>query len=85
MNPLMNQLPAQQPAINPAVIQSVKRMMNMLQAAQNPEAAINMLAQNNPMMAQVIQLCQGKDPKEVFYNMCHQQGVNPDYILNQLK
>lgn len=62
-----------------------KNMLNMLNAAQNPQAALNMLAQKNPQVAQAMQLVQGRNPKEVFYEMCKQRGVNPDDILNQLK
>lgn len=63
----------------------IKNMMQMLNSAQNPQAALNMLAQKNPQMAQVIQLVGGRNPQEVFYEMCRQKGVNPDDILNQLR
>ena len=63
----------------------LKNMLAMLNGAQNPQAALNMLAQKNPQMAQVMQLVGGRNPQEVFYEMCKQRGVNPDDILNQLK
>lgn len=63
----------------------IKNMLSMLNAAQNPQAALNMLAQKNPQMAQVMNLVGGRDPKDVFYELCKQKGVNPDDILNQLK
>lgn len=63
----------------------LKNMLAMLNGAQNPQAAINMLAQKNPQFAQVMSLVQGRNPQEVFYEMCKQRGVNPDDILNQLK
>lgn len=63
----------------------IKNMLNMLNSAQNPQAALNMLAQKNPQMAQVMQLVQGRNPQQVFYEMCRQQHVNPDDILNQLR
>lgn len=63
----------------------LKNMLAMLNGAQNPQAALNMLAQKNPQMAQVMQLVGGRNPQEVFYEMCRQKGVNPDDILNQLK
>ena len=63
----------------------LKNMLSMLNAAQNPQAALNMLAQKNPQMAQVMNLVGGRNPQEVFYELCKQRGVNPDDILNQLK
>lgn len=66
-------------------IAPLKNMLSMLNSAQNPQAALNMLAQKNPQMAQVMNLVGGRDPKDVFYELCKQKGVNPDDILNQLK
>lgn len=63
----------------------LKEMMQMLNSAQNPQAALNMLAQKNPQMAQVMSLVHGKNPQEVFYAMCQQKGVNPEEILSQLR
>ena len=62
-----------------------KNMLSMLNASQNPQAALQMLAQKNPQMAQVVNLVGGRDPKDVFYELCKQKGVNPDDILNQLR
>lgn len=63
----------------------LKNMLSMLNAAQNPQAALQMLAQKNPQMAQVMNLVGGRNPQEVFYELCKQRGVNPDDILNQLR
>lgn len=40
---------------------------------------------NSPQMKNVMDMCKGKDPKQVFYDMCGQRGINPDDVLNQLK
>ena len=89
MNPLfqtMNGNATQsQPMENPQIMQSIKRMVGMLNGVQSPEKALQMLAQQNPLMAQVMQMTNGRDPKQVFYEMCNQKGVNPDDILSQLK
>lgn len=79
MNPLMNMIGGGQ---NMGNIAQIKRMMNMLQTAQNPQAALRQLAQQNPMIAN---LMQSGDLKSTFYRMCEEKGVNPDDILNQLK
>lgn len=63
----------------------LKNMLAMLNGAQNPQAALNMLAQKNPQVAQVMQMVNNKNPQEVFYEMCKQKGINPNDILNQLK
>lgn len=81
MNPLNS-------GINPQMMQNIqqlKGMMRQLKTMQNPNVAFQTMAQNNPQMQQVLQMCQGKNPKDVFYAMCQQQGVNPEQILNMLK
>ena len=70
--------------INPQAIQSVKRMMNTFRAAKNPGAAMQMMAQQNPQIAAVLQMCSGRNPKDVFYEQCRQHGLNPDEIAGQL-
>ena len=45
----------------------------------------NMMGMNNPMLNQVLQICNGQNPEQVFRNMCKQRGVDPDAILNELR
>lgn len=78
MNPLFDQMT--RPNNN-----SVKMMLDAVRMAQNPFQALSQASQNNPMLSNIIQMCQGKDPKDVFYSECKRLGVNPDDILNQLK
>ena len=82
MNPLMNMIGGGQNMGNMGNIAQIKRMMNMLQTAQNPQAALQQLAQQNPVIGN---LMQSGDLKGTFYRMCEEKGVNPDDILNQLK
>ena len=65
----------------------IKNMMQMVKAARNPQAMIQVMAQQNPKMQQVMQLVQqnGGDAKAAFYKLAEQQGVNPDDVLNMLK
>ena len=62
-------------------------MMQMVKAARNPQAMIQVMAQQNPKMQQVMQFVQqnGGDAKTAFYKLAEQQGVNPDDVLNMLK
>lgn len=83
MNPLMQMMGGASIAGNPAM-QSIKRMMGMYRAAQNPQAVLQQMAQQNPMVGQIMQMSRG-NLKDTFYQMCQQKGVNPDDILAQLK
>lgn len=60
-------------------IQQVKGIMGM--AKGNPMAML----QNNPQFAQVMQMCKGQNPQTVLENMCRQQGINPQDLINALK
>lgn len=60
-------------------IQQVKGIMGMAQG--NPMAML----QNNPQFAQVMQMCKGQNPQTVLENMCRQQGINPQDLINALK
>lgn len=60
-------------------IQQVKGIMGMVQG--NPMAML----QNNPQFAQVMQMCKGQNPQTVLENMCRQQGINPQDLINALK
>lgn len=82
MNPLMNAIGGQ--PTNTGNIQQIKRMMNMFKSIQNPQEAMNQLAKQNPMVANILQMSNG-DLKGTFYKMCQEKGVNPDDILKQLQ
>ena len=61
MNPLI------QSVQNPAM-QSLKRMYHTFQTAQNPQAVMASLAQQNPMVSQVMRMS-GGNLKDTFYRM----------------
>lgn len=84
MNPLMQGM-GMGGGVNPQAIQQVKRMMNMFRAARNPQQMLMQAAQQNPAIGTVMQMCNGKNPKDVFYEQCQKMGVNPDDIINQLR
>lgn len=87
-NPLNNLFPQSQPASTQSIpasgIQSFKRIAHMMQDAGNPQAALSAFAQKNPRMAEIMQLCSGKNPKDIFYSECKRRGLNPDEIVSQL-
>lgn len=84
MNPLMQGMGVTG-GVNQQAIQQVKRMMNMFRAASNPQQMLMQAAQQNPTIGTVMQMCNGKNPKDVFYEQCQKMGVNPDDIINQLR
>lgn len=62
-------------------------MMQMVKAAKNPQAMMQMMAQQNPQISQVMNFVQqnGGDPKTAFYKLAEQRGVNPDEVLQMLR
>ena len=73
----MNQTP-----LNPQIMQNIKQVKSMMKMMNgNPMA----MAQQNPMFNQVMQMCQGQDPKQFFMSMCKARGIDPEAILNELR
>lgn len=70
--------------LNQSAIQSVKRMMNMYKASKNPHA-LQMMAQQNPQINGILQLCGPGGLRNSFYQMCREQGVDPEEVLRQLQ
>ena len=81
-NPIMALLGRTNPAM-----QGISQMVKMAKASQNPQAAIQQMAQSDPRLQQVMQVIQqnGGDAKAAFYNMAKQRGVNPEDIIKQLQ
>ena len=65
----------------------IKQMMGILNGAQNPQAMLSQMMQNNPNMKQVTEIINraGGDPKRAFYALAQERGVDPQEILNMLK
>ena len=86
----MNQLYQQ---LNPARTQlpnnlsNIKQMMNMIRGVQNPSQFLTNLAQQNPQMKNVLSLVQNSSmsPKDLFYKLAQQKGVDPNEILKALQ
>lgn len=66
-------------------IEQIKGLYNMMQQAQNPQAFLQQVASQNPQFAEIMQMCNSRNPKDLFYMMCKQRGIDPNTILNQLK
>ncbi|MBR4377269.1 MAG: hypothetical protein IKP50_00055 [Bacilli bacterium] len=62
-------------------------MISIFKNANNPQAMLNNMLQQNPNYNQIINYVKqsGGDPKTAFYKMAQEKGVNPDEIINMLK
>lgn len=52
----------------------IQRMMGMMQNTQNPGAMLQNMAQSNPNIKKAMDMCQGRNPKDVFMEMYQQNG-----------
>ena len=88
MNKLYQQMMGNQsPSLPNNNIAQIKQMMNLFRGANNPQQLLMNLTNQNPQMRQVMNMIQtsGKSPKDLFYELAKQKGVNPDEILKQLQ
>ena len=68
-------------------LNQIKDMMNRIRYADNPQALLLQMIQQNPQLQQVMNYINqnGGDPKQAFYKMAEEKGTNPDDILKLLK
>lgn len=86
MNSLYQQLNPAKTQV-PNNLMNIKKLMNTVKGVQNPQQILANMAQNNPQMRNVMSLVQnsGLSPKDLFYKMAKEQGVNPEEILRALQ
>lgn len=63
------------------------QMMALLQAGQNPNAILRMMAQTNPQVRQVMQIFNGKTPQQLqqmAMNMAAERGTSIEDVARQL-
>lgn len=65
----------------------LKQTYNMLKNSNNPMQLIQNIAKQNPRMQQIMNMVNmsGRSPKELFYQMAQQRGVDPNQILNMFR
>ena len=85
MNPLMG-LIGGMGGNNPmtAMAQAIN-VLNQIKQNGNPQAAINAMAQQNPNVKKAMEMCQGKNPQQVFEQMCRQNGIDPAQFAGMMK
>ena len=86
MNSLYQQMMGNQQLLNNNVSQ-IKNLMNVFKNSNNPQQLLMNMAKQNPQVQQVMNMIQssGKSPRDLFYQMAQQKGINPDEILKQLQ
>ena len=64
-----------------------QQVAGMMKTMKNPQALLNQMSQNNPQVKQLMTMIQnsGKSPKELFYQVAQEKGVDPNEILKMLK
>ena len=73
--------------IQGGMIGQIKNMMSVVRAAQNPQAAMEAMARQNPQLRQAYEYinANGGDPKQAFYKRAQEMGVDPNEIINMIK
>lgn len=86
LNQLNRQAGAMAAAAQTPDVSGVVNMYRTYQMAKNPMAALQQMASRNPMLAQLQQMrgC-GTDMRKTFFQLCQQQGVDPQSILSQFE
>lgn len=79
MNPLGN---GNVGGITQQMRQGIQQVKGLIQMANGNHMA---LIQQNPQLAQVMQMCQGQNPEQVFYAMCKQRGIDANAFLQELR
>lgn len=73
-------------ANNTAFMQQFKNIFNSLKNSQNPNALINQMIQQNPQMAQTLNMFRGQNVnyEKVFRDLCQQRGLDADFIIKNI-
>lgn len=64
---------------------SMMQMIGLLKNAGNPAAMLQNIAQSDPAIKKAMDMCQGKNPQQVFMEQCQAQGINPQSVIGNLK
>ena len=58
-------------------------LQDVLSAIKNPQAYVQNALQNNPQIAEIVKQY-GGDPKQAFYGLAKQMGVDPNEVMKYL-
>lgn len=85
MNPLMGLIGGMGGNNPMAAMAQAINIINQIKRNGNPQAAINAMAQQNPNVKKAMEMCQGKNPQQVFEQMCRQNGIDPAQLTGMMK
>lgn len=77
LNPIMQ-------AIQNPRMEQIKNTISMMKNAGNPQALAEKMLNQNPQVKNFLAQ-NNNDPRQAFYSMANQMGVNPDDVLSMLK
>ena len=84
MNPLLSMMGGS--GNNPmAAMMQAMSVVNQIRQTGNPQEAINAMAQQNPNIKKAMDMCKGKNPEQVFNQMCQQNGMDPGQLTGMMK
>lgn len=68
-------------------IRQIKQAMGVLKNANNPQALLLQMAQNNPQMAQVLEVVKkyNNNPMEALTDIAKKNGYDPQAIIELLR
>ena len=86
MNPLMSMIGNMGGSKNPmSAMMQAMQVINQIRKSGNPQATLNQIAQSNQNIKQAMDMCKGKNPQQVFEQMCKQNGMDPEQFNGMLK
>lgn len=84
MNPLLSMMGGS--GNNPmAAMMQAMSVVHQIRQTGNPQAAINAMAQQNPNIKKAMDMCKGKNPEQIFKQMCQQNGIDPGQLTGMMK
>lgn len=67
-------------------LQQIKQLMQMVKSSKNPQAILQTIGSQNPQFQQAINLIRaGNNPRDLFYALAKQKGVDPNIIIQALQ
>lgn len=60
-------------------------MLQMIKMSQNPLESLRAICGDNPALQTTLDICQGRNPQEVFFEECQRKGIDPESILSQIR
>lgn len=62
-------------------------IVNAYKSTNNPQQLLMNMAMNNPNIQQILNMINqsGQSPKDLFFTLANQKGINPNIILNKLR